>query len=139
MRLVMELPGIPRGQRRVRATVRGRRAAVYKDEKQIAWEELTLVHLKPYTPEVPLTGPLQLTLMAVFPMPESWSEKKKREMDGALHTAKPDLDNLFKHVKDCMKMLCFYIDDAQICRYGISTKRYGRIARTYLILETVDE
>lgn len=36
-------------------------------------------------------------------MPESWSEKKKKEMEGGCHQQKPDLDNLVKAVNDCLK------------------------------------
>jgi Holliday junction resolvase RusA-like endonuclease len=35
-------------------------------------------------------------------MPDSWSAKKKRAMDGKPHQQKPDLDNLVKGVLDCL-------------------------------------
>lgn len=37
-----------------------------------------------------------------IPMPESWSKKKKTEMDGKLHTQKPDIDNLLKGLMDAL-------------------------------------
>ena len=37
-----------------------------------------------------------------FPMPKSWSQKKKRELAGKPHQQKPDLDNLLKSVQDCL-------------------------------------
>lgn len=44
-------------------------------------------------------------LYAVFfiEMPKSWSEKKKKLMDGAKHEAKPDADNFLKGIMDCLK------------------------------------
>ena len=37
-----------------------------------------------------------------IPMPDSWSDKKKREMNGRNHTQKPDLDNLLKGLMDAV-------------------------------------
>lgn len=36
-------------------------------------------------------------------MPQSWSEKKKKLMDGSVHEAKPDADNFLKGISDCLK------------------------------------
>ena len=35
-------------------------------------------------------------------MPKSWSEKKRKEMDGKPHQVKPDIDNILKAVQDCL-------------------------------------
>lgn len=35
-----------------------------------------------------------------FPMPESWSRKKQREMIGQPHMARPDIDNCIKAILD---------------------------------------
>jgi len=35
-------------------------------------------------------------------MPNSWTKKKKDEMRGEYHTAKPDLDNLLKGLQDAL-------------------------------------
>lgn len=37
-----------------------------------------------------------------LPMPNSWSKKKKEEMEGKPHTQRPDLDNLIKAVNDAL-------------------------------------
>ena len=44
-----------------------------------------------------------------LPMPKSWSQKKRREMDGEPHRQKPDLDNLVKALGDAC-----YEDDSTI-------------------------
>jgi len=36
-------------------------------------------------------------------MPNSWSDKKKKEMIGKPHQQKPDLDNLVKSIMDCLR------------------------------------
>ena len=38
----------------------------------------------------------------VLPMPDSWSKKKKEQMEGQPHKNKPDLDNIIKGFKDCL-------------------------------------
>ena len=44
-----------------------------------------------------------------MPMPNSWSKKKKLEMDGQPHTQRPDIDNLAKALFDAL-----YEDDSGI-------------------------
>jgi Holliday junction resolvase RusA-like endonuclease len=42
----------------------------------------------------------ELHIIFVLPMPESWSEKKKRDNEGCPHMQRPDLDNLIKNWQD---------------------------------------
>lgn len=49
--------------------------------------------------EVPEAGS---HIIFVMPMPDSWSKKKKREMDGKPHKQKPDKDNLEKALLDAI-------------------------------------
>ena len=44
--------------------------------------------------------PFYVRFMAFFPMPKSWSKKKKKEMTGKLHRSKPDIDNICKAILD---------------------------------------
>ena len=44
-----------------------------------------------------------------IPMPQSWSKKKRKEMEWQPHTQKPDIDNLLKAVMDAL-----FQDDAHI-------------------------
>jgi len=48
---------------------------------------------------------LQKTLDAIYviPMPQSWSEKKKKQMNGMPCMSKPDCDNITKAIKDTLK------------------------------------
>lgn len=39
---------------------------------------------------------------AVFPLPKSWSKKKKREHAGEIHQQKPDRDNIDKGILDAL-------------------------------------
>ena len=67
----------------------------------------------------------------ILPMPQSWSKKKKLEMDGSKHEDKPDLDNLLKALGDAL-----YDNDSCIWDVRI-TKRWGREGK--IIIETSDE
>ncbi len=56
----------------------------------------------------------------VLPMPKSWSEKKKKAMDGQRHQQVPDKDNLEKGLLDCL-----FKDDSHIWDGRVS-KIWGR-------------
>jgi Holliday junction resolvase RusA-like endonuclease len=38
----------------------------------------------------------------IIPMPKSWSQKKRQEMNGKPHQERPDGDNLLKALQDCL-------------------------------------
>ena len=46
--------------------------------------------------------PLHIRFIAFFPMPKSWSQKKKNSMRGANHRQKPDIDNICKAILDAL-------------------------------------
>lgn len=70
--------------------------------------------------------PEAIGLVFIMPMPTSWSEKKKKLMDGKPHQAKPDTDNLQKSVWDCLAESDSYIWDAR------ATKFWGRAGSIYI-------
>jgi Holliday junction resolvase RusA-like endonuclease len=53
-------------------------------------------------------------------MPESWTKKKKSEMDGKPHGVKPDIDNILKGIMDS---LC--LNDQHIHTIGRLTKTWA--------------
>lgn len=66
-----------------------------------------------------ITGSLRIVF--VIPMPPSWSEKRRREMDGKPHLQKPDLDNLEKSILDAL----WPTDDSFVWNIR-KTKLWGR-------------
>ena len=62
-----------------------------------------------------------LDVQFVLPMPKSWSERKKKKMDGQPHKQRPDLDNLIKGFKDAL-----LIEDSHIHTYHNMKKIWGR-------------
>lgn len=59
----------------------------------------------------------------IIPMPQSWPEKKKTNMDGLPHQLKPDADNLLKAVWDAMLPNDCAVWDCRV------TKRWGRTGK----------
>lgn len=59
-------------------------------------------------------------IIFVLPMPESWSEKKKRRHDGQPHCQRPDWDNLAKALTDALFDEDSYLFDIRV------TKLWGR-------------
>jgi Holliday junction resolvase RusA-like endonuclease len=48
------------------------------------------------------TLPHPVHLIFIFPMPNSWSVAKRKQMIGRYHTVKPDNDNCIKAFLDCL-------------------------------------
>lgn len=59
----------------------------------------------------------------ILPMPTSWSEKKKANMDGKAHQLKPDMDNLLKALWDAILEQDCGIWDCRV------TKLWGRTGK----------
>lgn len=79
--------------------------------------------LAAHRPENWIGGPIELTTTWYFHTEDS-------RLDGALKITKPDTDNLNKLLKDCMTLLGFWNDDAQVCReiiekYWVKTSPSG--------------
>jgi len=145
---VFEVPGPPRGQARARATAFKIKTAsgadkwvgrVHKDKKQQLEEDKLGWQIAKGAPSKPHTGRISLYVVAYYPIPESWSKKKKAEaLAGRVAPlkVKPDLSNIVKHVEDVMQGL-FYVDDKQICSLS-ATKHYSESPRVKIALVCED-
>ena len=56
-----------------------------------------------------------------FPMPESWSKKKRLAMDGQPHQQKPDIDNCLKGILDPLLS-----DDSTVWQIAGAEKRWAQ-------------
>ena len=83
----------------------------------------------------PIQGPIELSLLAVFAVPGSWSGKRQREaLAGILaKTTRPDLENSVKGAMDAMRSIV-YRDDAQIVSFGSCAKVYGERPRLEILV-----
>lgn len=102
------------------------RSRNYKAPKQVAEEEALMALLDEFQPKEPMQGQLLLGVKAYLPIPASKPKNwKAAALVGTIRpTTKPDLDNLLKHVKDCLSMLGFWGDDRQVVGYLPHTGKY---------------
>jgi Holliday junction resolvase RusA-like endonuclease len=75
----------------------------------------------------PITGAIEMTVIAVFPVPASWSAKKRAQaLAGTIaKVSRPDIENLFKGAVDAMQSVVFN-DDKQIVALH-AQKLYGTV------------
>lgn len=81
----------------------------YKPEKVKAAKQEIIRHLKPFKPDTPIIGPIELHVVWRFP-------RGKRHKHFEWRVTKPDTDNLEKLLKDCMTEVGFWNDDAQVVK-----------------------
>ncbi|MGN1023465.1 MAG: RusA family crossover junction endodeoxyribonuclease [Lachnospiraceae bacterium] len=96
------------------ALVHGRPVFYEPAKLKNAKKELTLL-LMAHRPEEPLTGPLSLTVIWLFPAGRSHKA-------GTWRVTRPDTDNLEKMLKDCMTGCGYWKDDAQVVREHVEKK-----------------
>lgn len=122
MTVEFTIPGAPQGKERPRFTKNGYAYTPAKTrdyEKMVAWAYHAEAHGTVFD------GPISASIVAVFPIPHSWSKKKRETAAGGclLPMVKPDLDNIAKIVLDSLNGIA-YKDDAAITDLTV-IKRYG--------------
>ena len=119
------VPGIPKGQPRPRAFVRGNRAAVYDPGTAEGWNGQIALAWRATGHEKVIDGVFDVRLEFRFPRPKHHSNSKGVLKPAApdWHTAKPDADNAAKAVLDALTTLHVWKDDALVSSLTV-TKRY---------------
>ena len=124
--LTICLLGDPQGKGRARAFRRGNHIGHYTPEKTLTYEGMIrTAAAAELVGRAAFDEPLEFTLRAVFPVPASWSERKRQQaITGEIKPGKkPDLDNIAKAWNDALNGVV-YRDDSLICRMTLD-KRYG--------------
>lgn len=114
--------GLPKGQPRPRAFVRGKRAAVYDPGTAEGWKGQIALACRDLENRK-LEGALAVSLTFYMPRPKSHFNSKgiiKPTAPVFLHMQKPDVDNLAKAVLDALTGIGAWHDDAQVCDLQIS-------------------
>ncbi len=115
-RRVLRVMGIPRPK--PRQTNRDRWKPSKSVEQYRYWADLVRLSWAESFPGEPWIGPISLSCVFEFPIPDSWSKGKKNEaLNGMIqHASPPDLDNLVKGVADALNHQA-WVDDCQIVGY----------------------
>jgi Holliday junction resolvase RusA-like endonuclease len=126
--ILIELSGPPRGKGRGRAVaIPGRGARVYSDPATVKYEtQLRYAATQAMAGRTPIEGPVRIVMEVRFPVPESWSKKKKiAALAGDVRpTVKPDADNSLK-LCDALNQIVFK-DDAQVVEAAVR-KHYSAL------------
>lgn len=147
--------GKPQGKQRARVTMVGGFAKAYTPEQTVSYENLIKLSFRKAVNEatsdtvemsdIQATSfmadkePLELILMAVYPIPKSFSKKKMEQAikDEIRPTTKPDLDNVIKVVCDALNGVA-YRDDTQIVQI-LASKSYGTEPRLEIAIHKLSE
>lgn len=118
-----EIPGKPFGKQRPRMNTHSHRT--YTPAETVNYETFVkMCFLDKYPDAIPEDGNVVIAIDAYFPIPDSWSKKKKQQaLDGDIRPRKPDWDNIGKAVSDALNGIA-YKDDAQAYDARV-IKRYG--------------
>lgn len=140
--IIIWLAGPPQGKGRHRSAVRrnGDKVFVhqYSDATTAKYEtQLRIVGTQEMDGKPPLDGPLRVRITALFPVPESWSKRKREQaLDGKVHpTVKPDWDNIGK-LCDGLNQVCWK-DDKQIVE-GTVRKQYSLVPGLLIVITLIE-
>lgn len=129
MRIRFDVVGSPKAQPRARSCRRGAHAGVYDPGTADGWKALVAYAAKPYLPETPIVGPMDLSIVFRFDRPKSHFRTGKRASElredaPRFVVSKPDRDNLDKAVLDSLVQCRLLADDC-----GVAT---GRLTKVYV-------
>ena len=122
--------GDPIPQKQTRFTTVGGFPRTYdpskKDKERIQWQ------IRPFAPEKPLDGPVELTIVFFLPIPKHVSKSLRLQMINRviLPDKKPDEDNLAYLITNALKEIV-YDDDKRVCAKHVY-KFYGSDPKTVI-------
>lgn len=129
MRHTFFVPGNPKGQPRVKATMRGQHAGVWTPETADGWKTQVSLAVRG---RQRVEGPALVELHFVLERPKSHFGKKGLLPSAPKHhTGKPDVDNAEKSTLDAMVDAGFLADDKLIIRL-VGTKSWGVVSGCFV-------
>jgi len=138
MKIILTVPGEPKGKARPKFDSRSRRAYTPSDTKKYEKQISDIYRL--HYPELAFPdGALDLRIKAYFGVPKSDSAKTTlRKLANVIRpTKKPDMDNIVKIVADALNGVAFR-DDAQIVDCMVR-KFYSDSPRVEITIENIKE
>ena len=138
MSLKLTVAGKPIAQARPRFVRRGKFVSTYNPQETEAGRFALSVMAQLPEGFKRIEGPVEMNCIFDMPIPSSTSKKNREAMvrGGIMHTKKPDLDNLVKFCKDCLKNIV-WVDDSQVVQL-IATKRYSELGLTQIYINDLD-
>jgi len=132
----LNIPGTPVAQPRHRISTRGGYAKAYlpSDHPVHAFKQAIALQAARHGLFV---GAVEVAIVAWFPMPASWSKKKRREHEGRWHTQKPDADNVSKAVIDALHE--HWNDDCQVAMLTLQKRWTGGTGMTQITVCEIQE
>lgn len=82
-----------------------------------------------------IEGMIDVMIIANFAIPKSYSEKRKKALNGQMRPKKPDVDNIAKFYLDALNEI-LYDDDAQIVSLNV-IKRYSILPSVIITFDEV--
>ncbi len=121
MKIEFFIEGEPVGKPRSH-TAKGR--TFYKEGPWTRWVAQATLQMRKKAPSEPLLGPLVVTVVAYFTLPQKPSKELRariKECGDSLvpHTSTPDRDNVDKAVLDLLQKLGFMKNDSQVFHGGV--------------------
>lgn len=111
------------------------RAVVVNSDRQTEAKATILQLFAQHAPEAPLTGPVVLSLVFMYPFPKSTSKRELAEGARPM-VVKPDADGIASGVMDCLTTLRFWLDDAQV--YCLHVEKW-QSAKSGILVEITED
>ncbi|WP_458457514.1 RusA family crossover junction endodeoxyribonuclease [Pseudobutyrivibrio sp.] len=130
------IPGEPKGKARPIVTKRGQ---AFTPKGTVLYENLVRTcFTEAYPDHVPHQGEVHAYIVARFPIPKSFSKKKREQAlnEYIAPLKKPDADNITKCILDSLNGIA-YVDDSHVS-YVCIEKAYGEIPRVEVQLELIE-
>lgn len=129
------IPGTPVAKGRPRVS----RWGTYTPEKTVNYENLVKLSYMQQVNKDPLDGALEAEMTFYFPIPKSYTKKKKELIkSGKLKfLKKPDIDNCIKAILDALNGVAF-CDDNQVFKVT-ARKEYSDNPRAEVFIQQLDK
>ncbi len=126
--------GVPRSKARPRFVKMKNYVRTYTPKETINYETwVRTCWMEQSAETINDDAPISVRIMFYFPIPESFSAKKKERLENTPHCKMPDTDNCVKSILDGCQGYVFQ-NDSRIYRI-VAEKRYSSNPRTEVIFE----
>ncbi len=124
------LPGIPIAKARHRSFLRGKRICIYDSQetkkKDVSMQMMAQTGVLPFGD----SKYFEVDFEFFFPIPDSYSKRKKEQLTSQYHNVRPDLDNILKFYLDTANGI-LWKDDRSISKISC-VKVYGENPQTII-------